>query len=94
MLRKKTRGLTSKVWFLLLTGEGVVSKSSYEVEEDERQSNGAGQGDWSVEASNDRTSSRPAGDRTTAAQGQTQTYVMSCDANLTTVKDQRRYFNL
>jgi len=73
MLQKEV-DFTGEVW-LLYTGEGVVSKSSDEVEEDERQSNGAWQGDRPVEASNDRTSSPPAGERATAAQGQTETYV-------------------
>jgi len=58
-------------------GEGVVSKSSNEVETDERQSDGTGQGDGTVEASNHGTSAPPAGDRATTAEGQTQAYVTS-----------------
>jgi len=49
----------------------VVSKPSHEVEEDERQSDGEGQGDRTTEAGDDRTPSSPTGD------GQTQTHVTS-----------------
>jgi len=62
---------------MFCVGKGVVSKSSHEVEADENRSDGEGQGDRSVETSDDGTSGPPAGDRTAAAQGQTQTYVTS-----------------
>jgi len=64
-----------------VTGKGVVSKSPHEVEEDERQSDGEGQGYRTTQAGDDRTPSSPAGD------GQTETYVTS---SVIVVKDQQR----
>ena len=55
----------------------MVSKSSHEVEEDERQPDGARQSDGAAQAGDNGTSCSPAGARTTTAQRQTPTYVTS-----------------